>query len=147
MPMAIELQVVEIVGNFTSAVPEMTITGRLVGLVPNSEKRDILEFPSGGITVRRGTPVKVSELVSESQMTEAFTIGTTNDPPSFPKTIRYGGTLRSVGTDDTFGEVFKELANLTAPTVGLSARERVLTFVGGNQSIAVHFTERTTNAF
>ncbi|MGW0191150.1 hypothetical protein ACWDV7_36240 [Streptomyces sp. NPDC003362] len=143
--MTIKLQVVEIVGNFTSAVPVMTITGSLVG-ASNSAKRDILEFPSGGITVRKGVPVKVSELVSESQMTESFTIGTSLDPP-FSRTIRYGGTLQSIDTDDTFGEVFRELTNLTAPTVGLPARERVLTFIGGNQSIAVHFTEETTIAF
>jgi hypothetical protein len=146
MPMTIELKVVEIVGNFTSSVAEMTITGSIVGTVPSSGTRDILQFPSGGITVCRGTPVKMSELVSEEQMTESFTIGTMNDPPSFSKTMRYGGTLRSV-SGDAFNEVFNELTNLTAPTVGLPARERVLTFVSGNQSIAVHMTEQTTNAF
>ncbi|MEU0721528.1 hypothetical protein ABZ498_30665 [Streptomyces lavendulocolor] len=146
MPMTIKLQVVEIVGNFTSAVPVMTITGSLVG-ASSSDKQDILEFPSGGITVRKGVPVKVSELVSESQMTARFTIGTTLDPPTLSRTIRYGEALQSIDTDDSFGEVFRELTNLTAPTVGLPARERVLTFIGGNQSIAVHFTEETISAF
>jgi hypothetical protein len=150
MPITIQLKVVEITGNFTAAVPEMTITGSLVGTVLESDlpPRDILVFPRGGIKLRRGMPVKISDLVSENHMTEGFTISRSmGDPPTLPKTLRYGGTLQSLKTGDTFSAPFIEMIAATAPTIDLPARDRVFTFVGGNQSISVRFTERTIEAF
>lgn len=148
MPKTIDVKVIGITGDFAepALTTGMTIKGRLFGVtfeeVPE-EQSDIFTFPEEPITLHHQRMVLIEKVTPSS-----FTLrNPSQDPPGiFPMSLRFGGTLMSPSTGDSFGESFHTINTFTHTQLDMEF-PHVVRFISGNQEIRVDFVLKVTNSF